>query len=215
MPSAGGHRDGSGTLVADPVPREALVAALDTRVVTVMLDALRQVLPQGQLRVTAGTERLGTMLATSCPALVLADLNFIDYTVRDLVAQARGLNPEARIVVIAGHGDDDRILPALRAGAAGFLLKLDSPNEVAVQLRSIVAGDLPLTPTLGRQLLRELEREGTAVRIASIGLELLRWIARGDTPAEAAWRLKLERGAVRLHVRHVFEVLELPGTAEV
>lgn len=197
-----------------PAP-EALVAALDVRVVALLLDALRSVLPLVQLRVTDGTERLGSMLGTVRPALVLADLNLIDYTVRDLVAQARGLNPDARVIVIAGHGADERILPALRAGAAGFLLKLDPVDELVTQLRSLIAGVLPLTAALARQLLAQLERTQAGLRVVPVEFELLRRIALGDTPAEAAWRLKLERDAVQRHVAHVLEVLQLPGITDV
>lgn len=196
-------------------PREALVAAHDMRVVSLMLDALKSVAPRAQLHVTDGTGSLNTKLASVQPALLLVDLNLVDYSVRDLVAQARGLNQGARVIVIAGHGDDDRVLPALRGEAAGFLLKYDSVEQVAAQLGSTFAGMLAMTPSLARQLMRHIEWNGLALEVSGVELELLRWIALGDTPAEVAWRLKLERSVVREHIRHVFEVVQLPGQADV
>lgn len=208
-------RQADGGMSAAAETREAVVAALDIRVVSTMLEALRRLLPPTKLHVTDGTSPLGTLLASARPVLLLVDLNLIDYTVRELVGVARGLNQHARVVVIAGHGDDDRVLPALRDGAAGFLLKHEPLDEVTAQLRCHLAGVLPLTAALGRQLLRHLDRTGSVLRIASAEFELLRLIAAGDTPAEAAWRLKLQRDAVRGHVKHIFEVAALSATADV
>jgi len=196
-------------------PRDALVAVHGMRAVSMMLEVLQDVLPQTNLHVTDGTDPLGTLLASARPALVLVDLNLIDYSVRDLITQARTLNSDARIVAVLGHGDDDRVLPALRCGAAGFLLKHNSRDEVVAQLNSIIAGVLPLTPALARHAIRHLDQSGLVRRVTGAELELLRWISLGDTPAEAAWRLQLERSAVARHARHVFDLLGLPATADV
>jgi len=196
-------------------PRDALVAVHGMRAVAMMLEALQHVLPRTKLHVTDGTHPLGPLLASACPALVLVDLNLIDYSVRDLVTQARALNPDARVVAVVGHGDDDRVLPALRCGAAGFLLKHNSPDEVVAQLDSIIAGVLPLTPALARQAVRHLDQNDLVRRVTGAELELLRWISLGDTPAEAAWRLQLERSVVTGYARHVFDLLGLPATADV
>lgn len=194
--------------------RAVLIAAYDARVVTLIVDALKRLDPAAVPHVADAPGSFSALLSSARPVLTVVDLNLIDYSPRDLVAQTRTLNADARVIVVAGHGDDDRVLPALRAGAAGFLLKHDPPEEVTGQLRRIMAGFLPVTPALARQLLRQLDWTRLSGRLGTSALELLAWISLGDTPAEAAGRMRLDRAAVRQQLAHVFEVLQLPGTAE-
>lgn len=196
-----------------PAGPVALVAAYDPRVVALVLEALRRVLPAVEPQVAPGTQPLGTTLAAVRPELVVADLNLIEYAPRDLVAQARGLNPRARVIVIAGHADDDRILPALRGGACGFLLKHEGIEEFAAQLGEALAGVLPMTPALARQLIRQLSQGAQVSRLVQTELELLTWISVGDTPEQVAAHMGLQAGAVQEHIRHILEMLHLPPGA--
>jgi DNA-binding NarL/FixJ family response regulator len=112
----------------------------------------------------------------------------------------------ARVLVLTTYDTDSDVLPAIKAGATGYLLK-DTPREELFRAVSAAhRGESVLSPAVAGRLigrLRSPEREPLSQR----ELEVLRLIARGGTNREAAARLFISEATVKTHLLHVYAKL--------
>ena len=150
------------------------------------------------------------------PDVVLMDIRMpgldgIEAT-RRLVADR---SVEARIVILTTFNEDEYLYEALRAGAAGFLLKTCPPDELIHAVRRTAAGETPLAPEITQQLVDDYlqrERSGT-LRVVQLDhltereLEVLGLMARGRTNADIAAELYLGEATVKTHINRIFAKL--------
>ncbi|MCP9485152.1 MAG: response regulator transcription factor [Gaiellaceae bacterium MAG52_C11] len=131
----------------------------------------------------------------------------------DGVAAMRELReslPEARVIVLTSFLDDDKLLPALRAGAAGYLLKNAQPRELARAVRAAHAGETLLDPIVAARLVETLAAAGEEEpldRLTSREREVLILIGRGFPNKLIARELGLSEKTVKTHVSHVLAKL--------
>jgi DNA-binding NarL/FixJ family response regulator len=173
-------------------------------------EAVREVLPDAIIHTATVIAQARLLLMAARPDLAVANLNLVSPSLRDFIAEGEHRNAAFRVIVVAGHGDDDRVLPALHAGAGGFVVTHDGPAQLVAQLRDLVAGVIPLTPSLARQIIRHLDWSGHGAAFSGAELELLTWVAAGDTPAQAGARMQAGEDEVRILVRRVYWKLRLP-----
>jgi len=153
-----------------------------------------------------------TEAARLAPDVVLLDLAMPRL---DGVAALRLLReraPAARVIVLTSFGEDERLFDALRAGAAGFLLKDTEPGELLRAIRSAHDGQSPLSPTTATRVVEELARGGrprAAELLTPRELEVLRLIARGSSNKRIALELGVAEKTVKTHVGHVLGKLGL------
>ncbi|MGH3070755.1 MAG: response regulator [Gaiellaceae bacterium] len=118
--------------------------------------------------------------------------------------------PEARVIVLTSFFDEDRLLPALRAGAAGYLLKNAEPQEVVRAVRTAHAGEALLDPVVAARLVESLAADGETDpidRLTPREREVLVLIARGFANKRIALELDLAEKTVKTHVGHVLSKL--------
>jgi DNA-binding NarL/FixJ family response regulator len=131
----------------------------------------------------------------------------------DGVAAMRSLResvPDARVIVLTSFLDDDKLLPALRAGAAGYLLKNAEPREVARAVRAAHAGEALLDPVVAARLVETLATAGADEpldRLTPREREVLVLIGRGFPNKRIARELELTEKTVKTHVGHVLAKL--------
>ncbi len=121
------------------------------------------------------------------------------------------------VIVLTTFDADENVLGALRAGAAGFLLKDAPPAEIADAIRRVAAGDPILSPAVTRRLMRravlqENARERAARQLAALSpreLEVVRAIAAGLSNAEIASSLLMSVPTVKAHVTHILAKTDL------
>jgi two-component system, NarL family, response regulator LiaR len=118
--------------------------------------------------------------------------------------------PAARVIVLTSFLDEDKLLPALRAGAAGYLLKNAEPQEVVRAVRTAHAGEALLDPVVAARLVETLAADGEVDpidRLTPREREVLVLIARGYANKRIALELDLAEKTVKTHVGHVLAKL--------
>jgi two-component system, NarL family, response regulator LiaR len=119
----------------------------------------------------------------------------------------------ARIIVLTSFGDDDKLFAALRAGAAGYLLKDVEPPELVRAIRSAVEGNAPLSPTIATRVVEEIAHGGGAPAVVDDltprERDVLILIARGRSNKVIALELGVAEKTVKTHVSHILGKLSL------
>jgi two-component system, NarL family, response regulator LiaR len=149
-------------------------------------------------------------------ALVKAELLRPDVILMDLVMpgldgvgamrELRRRMPEVRVIVLTSFLDDDRLLPAVQAGAAGYLLKDVEPSELARAVRAAHAGEALLDPAVAARLVEAIaDGQATAAaeereRLTRRELEVLELIAEGRSNKRIAFELGISEKTVKAHV---------------
>lgn len=189
-------------LIADdhPVVRQGLRAFLETQPEVEILgeavdgeDAVRQV------------ERL-------LPDVVLMDVVMPKIDGIEAIRRIREISPTTQAIVLTSFADDDKIVAAVRAGAAGYLLKDASPQELIGAIRAVARGEALLAPSVAARLMRELSRpseDPAASILTARELEVLRLIASGRSNKEIALDLVLSEKTVKTHVSNILAKLHL------
>ena len=127
-------------------------------------------------------------------------------------------DPGARILVLTSFAEDDKVFPAIKAGASGYLLKDSSPQELLQAIREVQRGESYLHPTIARKLLHELNRPPelppTAEPLSERELEVLDLVAEGLSNQEIASRLVISERTVRNHVGSILDKLHLANRTQ-
>jgi NarL family two-component system response regulator LiaR len=146
------------------------------------------------------------------PDVVLLDLAMPRLDGVAALRELRERAPGARVIVLTSFGEDDRLFAALRAGAAGFLLKDTEPADLVRAIRSARAGHSPLSPATATRVVDELSRGGrprAAELLTPRELDVLRLIAHGRSNKRIALELGVAEKTVKTHVGHVLGKLGL------
>ncbi len=155
------------------------------------------------------------------PEVLLTDLGLPDGSGLELIAHARTAMPDAQVMVVTVFGDERNVIAAIEAGAAGYLLKDGTPDEIAAAVSELQAGGSPISPSIARHLLRRFQQpEGDGVAeesdpgLSAREREVLDLVARGFSSPEIAKLLELSPHTVKTHVRHIYEKLEVSSRGE-
>jgi two-component system, NarL family, response regulator LiaR len=144
------------------------------------------------------------------PDVVLMDLVMPRLDGVGAMLRLRDEVPGSRVIVLTSFAEDDRLLPAIRAGAAGYLLKNVEPRDLARAVRAAHAGDALLDPMVAARLVDEIA--STASVRPGLGItpreaEVLDLIARGYSNKRIALELAISEKTVKAHVGRVLAKL--------
>jgi DNA-binding NarL/FixJ family response regulator len=161
-----------------------------------------------------GAEAVALTVKTQ-PDLVLMDLKMPGLNGVEATRRICALAPRPKVLVLTTFDDDEWVFDAIRAGAAGYLLK-DTPREKVLEaLRGTMAGKTYMDPAIAGKLLEQVannqEQPSTLLTAKLTGreVEVLRLIAQGLANADIAEKLHLSEGTIRNHVSALFAKLDV------
>ena len=118
----------------------------------------------------------------------------------------REIAPEAKVLVLTTYDSDDTVLPAIEAGAVGYLLKDASRDELVNAVRAAARGEPVLSPPAARRVFRRAGQHAPEL-LKPRELELLRLVAEGATNREAAGRLFVSEATVKAYLLRIYDRL--------
>ena len=149
------------------------------------------------------------------PDVVLMDIRMPELDGLQATRQILTADPSARVLVLTTFDLDEYVYEALRAGASGFVLKDDPPEQLLGAIRTVAAGDALLSPSVTKQVIDQFSRlprheppEGLA-ELTEREREVLALIAEGRSNAEIGEALFISDTTVKTHVTHVLQKLGL------
>jgi NarL family two-component system response regulator LiaR len=152
------------------------------------------------------------------PDVILMDLVMPRLGGIEAISQIKQENPDARILVLTSFDEDDKVFPAIRGGALGYLLKDSSAWEVLQAIRDVARGEPTMHPSIARKLMRELQRPPdlplTEEPLTERELEVVGLVAQGLSNQEIADRLVLSERTVRTHVSNILSKLHLANRTQ-
>jgi NarL family two-component system response regulator LiaR len=189
----------------------AVLLADDHPVVREGLRSLLSVQPDMELVGEAGDGAEAVALAGKLvPDVVLMDLVMPELDGVEATRRIRELSPSTRVIALTSFDDDDRIFPAIKAGAAGYLLKDVPPQELVDAVRRVHRGEALLHPVVAGRLMQEVAAETPAAdTLTERELEVLRLIARGLPNKLIARELGVSEKTVKTHVSNILAKLHL------
>src|SRR5688572_7885460 len=178
------------------------------------------------------------------PEVLLLDLGLPQMSGIDVTRKVKATHPEIEILIFTIFDEEEKVIEAIMAGAAGYLLKGTPVEKIVEAIKDVKAGGAVIQPNLARALLRIIgindagkgqhgtgtpteasfagsSSNGTSGREQSPGnvltdreLEILQIIAKGLSNNEAAKVLGLSKATIRTHLEHIYEKLDVTNRVE-
>ncbi|MDF8331716.1 response regulator [Novosphingobium cyanobacteriorum] len=139
------------------------------------------------------------------PDIVLMDLRMPEMGGVEAIGAIRAEAPEARIIVLTTYSGDAKALEAMRAGAAGFLLKSSLRRELLSAIRTVHRGQRHLHPDVAQEIALHAIQDSLNAR----EVEILQMIAGGHSNKQVAWRLGVAEETVKSNIKSIFSKLNV------
>ena len=154
----------------------------------------------------------------SSPDVILMDLLMPGMDGIEATRQITSRQLKTRILVLTSFAADNKVFPAIKAGASGYLLKDSSPEDLVRAIRQVHRGEPSLHPVIARKLLQEIARpaelQPAPEALTAREMEVLRLIAQGLSNQEIADRISVSEPTVRAHVSRILGKLHLASRTQ-
>ena len=151
------------------------------------------------------------------PDVVLMDIGMKELNGIEAAAIIARDNPSVRVIILSMHDTHDFVSEALKAGAAGYILKDAVPLELEFALQAVINGETYLSPRVSRQVVQSYVRPPDAETgletLSPRQREILKAIARGRTTKQIAFDLGLSTKTIETHRAQIMERLDIHDVA--
>jgi two-component system, NarL family, response regulator LiaR len=152
------------------------------------------------------------------PDVVLMDLMMPRMDGIEAIRQIKTRQPNIRILALTSFVADDKVFPAIKAGALGYLLKDSDPEELITAIRNVYRGEPFLHPSIARKLLEEISHpagdQPTPEPLTEREVEVLQLVAQGVSNQEISERLVISDATVRTHIGNILNKLHLANRVQ-
>ena len=155
------------------------------------------------------------------PEVILMDIRMPELDGLEATRRILAADGTTRILVLTTFDLDEYVYEALRAGASGFVLKDDPPEQLLAAIRTVAAGDALLSPTVTKRVIEQFARMPRPTppkeleELSARERDVLRLVARGLSNAEIAQELYISETTVKTHVTHLLQKLNLRDRVQV
>ena len=145
------------------------------------------------------------------PAVVLMDIRMPELDGLQATRRILAADETARILILTTFDLDEYVYEALRAGASGFVLKDDPPEQLLAAIRIVAAGEALLSPAITKRVIENFTRiphpkpPKELADLTDRELDVLRLIARGLSNAEIGQELYISDATVKTHITHILQ----------
>ena len=149
------------------------------------------------------------------PGIILMDIRMPELDGLQATRRILATDPAARILILTTFDLDEFVFEALRAGASGFVLKDDSPEELIAAIRTVAAGDAMLSPAITKRVIQKfagMQRPDVPKEIEQLSereRDVFRLMSHGLSNAEIGKELYISETTVKTHVTHILQKLNL------
>jgi two-component system, NarL family, response regulator LiaR len=192
----------------------------DHRIVREGISALLSEFADVQVVGEAGNGREGVALAQELqPHVTLMDLVMPGMDGIEATRRITSRQPAARVLVLTSFLTADRLYPAIKAGAIGYLLKDTSSAELVEAIRQVDRGEPSLPPEIAHLILSELRQPAAGDKpgpdaLTDREVEVLRLVGQGKTNREIASKLSVSPETARGHVNHILSKLHVANRVQ-
>jgi NarL family two-component system response regulator LiaR len=152
------------------------------------------------------------------PDVILLDMMMPRMDGLEAINEIKHQCPEAHILVLTSFSDDEKVFPAIKAGALGYLLKNVTPERLLDAIRDVHQGKPSMSSDIAKKLMHELQRASdlppTEEPLTEREMDVLRLVAQGLSNQEIAEELVLGQGTVRTHVSNILSKLHLANRTQ-
>jgi len=152
------------------------------------------------------------------PDVILMDLVMPHKDGLEAISEIKHENPEMCILVLTSFAEEDKVFPAIRAGALGYLLKDSSPQQLLQAIYDVHRGESSLHPTVALKLVREISQPSDLPPaehpLTEREVDVLELVAQGLSNQEIADQLVISEWTVRTHVRNILGKLHLANRTQ-
>lgn len=152
------------------------------------------------------------------PQVVLMNLNMPEMDGIEATRLIKKNDPSVNILIFSGVNTSDKVMPALNAGAIGFVLKDASEPDLLQAIRTVAKGDAWLHPSVIGHVLKQIttneEREGLIEKLTERELDVLKYMAKGFSNQEIAKMMVLSTATVHSHVSRILSKLEVSSRTQ-
>ncbi len=185
-----------------PVVREGLRAVLeDTKEMQVVGEA-------------GSAEEALSSMERAGPDIVLLDLELPGMNGVDAIPRFADAASHPRVIILTAYDTEERVLAALKAGAAGYLLKGAPAGEIAQAIRAVAGGGSYLTPRVAARVVAQVNAPRRSGLLSARERQVLRLVARGRSNKQIARDLAITERTVKFHMTSIFNKLGADNRAQ-
>jgi two-component system, NarL family, response regulator LiaR len=155
------------------------------------------------------------MVRQLAPDVVLMDLVMPRLDGIAATRQVKLAAPQVKVIALTSFTEDDKVFPAIQAGASSYLLKDVSPDELVEAVRAAFQGEARLHPEITRKLMEQVAQQPSSSPAISVDdltereYDVVRLVARGRSNQEIAHELFISEKTVKTHISHILSKVNL------